>query len=259
MLPRRARSLVTALIAHGREAGTPAAAAARGAVSRFLSELGYTVQEQPFSFNGGIYRVMPVAGALLVIVSLVEIPLLIRPGPAWGAAGALLVLTVASSLMTFHFLAGDGAPRSARTDANLIAQRQGAVVRCWLVAHLDTKAQGHSMAGRLVALWVTLTALAGLLVMAGLRMGAPQPAAAADGSRGSGRSCGPAADGRAAHWPVARGARQWLGPPRGADGGRADHRPRHRDHHYRRPRNSGWPAPGRWPGSVRRSSDRQRS
>lgn len=179
MLPRRARSLVTALIAHGREAGTPAAAAARGAVSRFLSELGYTVQEQPFSFNGGIYRVMPVASVLLVIVSLVEIPLLIRPGPAWGAAAALLVLTVASSLMTFLFLAGDGAPRSARTDANLIAQRQGAVVRCWLVAHLDTKAQGHSMAGRLVALWVTLTALAGLLVMAGLRMGAPQPAAAA--------------------------------------------------------------------------------
>ena len=151
---------------------------ARGAVSRFLSEIGYTVQEQSFSFNGGIYRSMPVAGALLVIVSLVEIPLLLQPGPAWGAAGALLVLTVASSLMMFRFLTGDGSPRSVRTDANLIAQRQGAVVRCWLVAHLDTKAQGHSMAGRLVALWVTVVALAALLVMAGLRLRGPQPVTA---------------------------------------------------------------------------------
>ena len=143
MLPRRARSLVTALIAHGREAGTPAAAAARGAVSPFLSELGYTVQEQPFSFNGGIYRVMPVSGRAPRVVSLVEIPLLIRARAGMGCGRQPCWYSpLPRSLMTFRFLAGDGAPRSARTDANLIAQRQGAVVRCWLVAHLDTKAQG---------------------------------------------------------------------------------------------------------------------
>ena len=58
---------------HGREAGTPGAEAARTAVGPFLSELGYTVQEQPFRFNAGVYRALPVAGALLVIVSLLEI------------------------------------------------------------------------------------------------------------------------------------------------------------------------------------------
>ncbi|HEX5635429.1 MAG TPA: M28 family peptidase, partial [Gemmatimonadales bacterium] len=41
-----------------------------------------------------------------------------------------------------------------REDANLIARRPGAEVRLWVVAHLDTKAQGHSMAGRLVAVWL---------------------------------------------------------------------------------------------------------
>ena len=59
MVPRRARALVTGLIAHGREAGTPDAAAARRAVAQFLTELGYSVQEHPFSFNAGVYRALP--------------------------------------------------------------------------------------------------------------------------------------------------------------------------------------------------------
>ncbi len=66
-------------------------------------------------------------------------------------------------------------------DANLIAQRPGAVVRCWLVAHLDTKAQAQSMAGRLVALWVHRSwPLAGLLAHgACCGLDGPLPAAAA--------------------------------------------------------------------------------
>jgi peptidase M28-like protein len=56
---------------------------------------------------------------------------------------------------------------AAREDANLIAARPGGQVRRWLVAHVDTKAQHHSMAGRLVAVWVvgaTVVALSGLSV-----------------------------------------------------------------------------------------------
>ena len=41
-----------------------------------------------------------------------------------------------------------------REDANLIATRPASAGRRWIVAHLDTKAQGHSMAGRLVAVWL---------------------------------------------------------------------------------------------------------
>lgn len=173
MPPRRARALVEGLIAHGREAGTPGAAAARSVISRFLSELGYHVEEHPFSFNAGIYRALPAAGALLVGFSLLEIPLLLR-GPPWGAAAALLVLVLAVSITLFRLLAGHRTPGSARVDANLIARRSEAPVRCWLVAHLDTKAQGHSMAGRLVALWLTAMALAAFVALAWLRLGGPQ-------------------------------------------------------------------------------------
>jgi hypothetical protein len=46
-----------------------------------------------------------------------------------------------------------------REDANLVARRPGADVKLWLVAHLDSKAQRQSMAGRLVAVWAVGTAV----------------------------------------------------------------------------------------------------
>jgi hypothetical protein len=171
--PRRARSLVNGLITSGREAGTPGAAAARAVISRFLTDLGYTVQEHSFGFNAGIYRALPAAGLLLMILAAVEVPRLLGPGPAWGAAAALLLFTGAAAITTLRFVAGDGAPGWERTDANLVAHRKDANVRCWLVAHLDTKAQGQSMAGRLVALWFTVAALVMLLAAAWSRVSGP--------------------------------------------------------------------------------------
>jgi hypothetical protein len=65
-----------------------------------------------------------------------------------------------------------------RQDANLIATRgdvRGTEVRRWIVAHADTKAQGHSMAGRLVAVWVvTLSVLVSTaLAVERLALGSP--------------------------------------------------------------------------------------
>jgi hypothetical protein len=56
---------------------------------------------------------------------------------------------------------GSGLPMPGaeqREDANLIATRPGGTVRRWIVAHVDSKAQGHSMAGRLVAAWLLVLA-----------------------------------------------------------------------------------------------------
>ena len=72
---------------------------------------------------------------------------------------------------------------ASREDANLVATRPGARVRRWIVAHADTKAQGHSMAGRIVAVWVAIAAIALLSVLAVLRVGSPvRPLAAAAGA-----------------------------------------------------------------------------
>lgn len=185
-MPRRARALVMDLISRGREAGTPEAEAARRSVARFLTELGYIVQEHSFRFNAGVYRLLAAAGALLAGVALVEIPLLQHTAPAWGALVVLLALAGTIVVVTGLIVRGYRGPGPVRVDANLIASRPGSTVRCWLVAHLDTKAQAQSMAGRLVAVWVTVLAVTALLVSALLRTGHPLSAgpAAAAGAAG---------------------------------------------------------------------------
>ena len=65
-----------------------------------------------------------------------------------------------------------------REDANLIVTRGDDPVRRWIVAHVDSKAQGHSLAGRLVAVWLLLAACLGLTLLAVARTrGTPLPAA----------------------------------------------------------------------------------
>ena len=63
----------------------------------------------------------------------------------------------------------------AREDANLVAVRGDAAPRRWIVAHLDTKAQAQSMAGRLVAVWVLLVAVGCGTGLALVRLGTPLP------------------------------------------------------------------------------------
>jgi hypothetical protein len=68
---------------------------------------------------------------------------------------------------------------SAREDANLVATRGAGPVRRWIVAHLDTKAQAQSMAGRLVAVWILIVALFVLAALAVARLQGPLPLPAA--------------------------------------------------------------------------------
>jgi Peptidase family M28 len=80
--------------------------------------------------------------------------------PPWGAllvwsAGLLALLVIAGGVGLGWVPLGE----PARQDANLIATRGGQSPRRWIVAHLDSKAQGHSMAGRLVAVWMVSLAL----------------------------------------------------------------------------------------------------
>ncbi|HSE68264.1 MAG TPA: M28 family peptidase [Gemmatimonadales bacterium] len=68
-----------------------------------------------------------------------------------------------------------------RSDANLIAVRGDTPVSTWLVAHVDTKAQAQSMAGRLISIWVVVIAVVVLILLAGWRLvsGAALPPQAA--------------------------------------------------------------------------------
>ncbi|HEU4800733.1 MAG TPA: M28 family peptidase [Gemmatimonadales bacterium] len=172
-----------AVLALEREAGTAGAADARALLTRELEALGYEVVAQRFAFSTGTLNALPVLGGGLGWLTLLQIPLLLLPAvPGWAAL-AVLLAGLACLVLVARAI-GTGAASSSgelREDANLVATRPGAPPARWLVAHLDTKAQGHSMAGRLVAVWLLLAAVVALGALAVWRLSAvpPMPVAAA--------------------------------------------------------------------------------
>lgn len=154
-----------------REAGTLDTATARRQISQFLTVLGYEVTEQPFRFLPGALNAFPLLGAGLTWLTLLELPLLILPGvPGFGAPVVWFTGALAIAMLAWRIGSGVPSPGAEeRDDANLIAVRPGGTVRRWIVAHLDTKAQGHSMAGRLIAAWLLLAAALAHSVLALVR------------------------------------------------------------------------------------------
>jgi hypothetical protein len=165
------------LLAAPREAGTPDAEAARSLVANHLEALGYRVERQRFTFASSAPLGLPVFGAGLGALSLLLLPALTGTAlPVWlgvlllaGGLGLLVLLAMGVGLGWIPL----GGP--AREDANLIATRGPGPVRRWIVAHLDTKAQAQSMAGRLIALWIVLLALVVLATLAVARLWGPIP------------------------------------------------------------------------------------
>jgi hypothetical protein len=159
------------VLALPREAGTPDAAIARDLVAEYLEALGYRVERQRFAFTPSALNGFPLFGAGLGGLGLLLLPLLSTDSaPGWAAAvlltGGLALLLVIGFGVGAGWLPVGG---ERREDANLIATRGDAPARRWIVAHLDTKAQMQSMAGRLVAVWMIGVAVAVLAALAVVR------------------------------------------------------------------------------------------
>ena len=158
------------VLALTREAGTAEAAQARQHVSAYLTELGYKVTVQPFTFSPASLLAFPVFGAGLGGLALILFPFLSSDRSTDWAALAIWVtgLLALSVLVAGIGLGWVSLGEALREDANLIATRGESPPERWVVAHLDSKAQGQSMAGRLVAVWVVVLAIAAL---SGLALG----------------------------------------------------------------------------------------
>ena len=135
------------------------------------------MEVQRFTFTPASLNAFPIFGAGLGGLALVLLPFLyLSQLPPWAALVAwlagLLVLGVLAGGVGLGWLPlGD----TLREDANLIATRAGQRPRRWIVAHLDSKAQGHSMAGRLVAVWAVIVAIVALTACAVARLGGALP------------------------------------------------------------------------------------
>ena len=169
------KEIALQILALPREAGTPETARAREIVATYLTGLGYTVVSQSFTFAPSSLRAFPIFGAGLGGLALVLFPFLASENlPAWAAlalwtCGLLALAIVATGVGLGWVHLGEG----LREDANLIATRGKTPPRRWVVAHLDSKAQGHSMAGRLVAVWVVGLATVALTALALGRLSGP--------------------------------------------------------------------------------------
>lgn len=135
---------------------------------------------QRFVFSPSSLLAFPLLGAGLGWLAIILVPLLaIASVPRWAALAAWSAGAAALGLVVYGVAAGWAAQSqrgALREDANLIAVRPGAAqVRRWIVAHADTKAQGHSMAGRLVAVWFVVSAALLLTLLAALRLRGPVP------------------------------------------------------------------------------------
>ena len=171
----RPRELLALLLDSHREAGTPAAAHARRLVADYLGALGYRVVEQPFTFYPSSLNAMPMFAAGLGWLTLLQIPLCTVEGaPAWAALAAWEAgLAGLGTLVRGTALGWSSLGGGVRQDANLVATRGSAPVRRWIVAHLDTKAQGQSLAGRAVGIGVAALALLVLSALAVARLWGP--------------------------------------------------------------------------------------
>lgn len=154
-----------------REAGTPAAEEARRLITEFLEALGYRVRTQRFSFLPNSLNALPIAGAGLGWLTLLELPLLLWPDTHPFAALAIWLFgAVSLGVVVWGVGTGVQVPGAeARDDANLLATRGDGPVSRWIVAHVDTKAQGHSMAGRILAVWLMIAAILGITILTVVR------------------------------------------------------------------------------------------
>lgn len=207
MTPREA---FEALVSRPREAGTAGATDARALLSAYLTARGYEVRVQPFTFQPASLNVLPLLGAGLGWLTLLEIPALLTTLPTWLAPFIWLGGLTALGLLAWGIGSGVDIPGAdRREDANLVVTRGTRPVRRWIVAHVDSKAQKHSLAGRLIAVWILLLAT---LVMTAL--------VAARVIRGTALPGGPVAG--AAGLVIAAGALAARGKLSGASPGARD-------------------------------------
>jgi hypothetical protein len=164
------------ILAQHREAGTPEAEHARSIVAEHLTSLGYRVSRQHFRFHPSALLGLPILGAGVGAAALLALPLLVLPGvPGWGALAVWILILTATACLAAGVAAGWLTLGDAREDANLVAVRGEVAPRRWIVAHLDTKAQAQSMAGRLVAVWVLVVAVGCGAGLALARLWTPLP------------------------------------------------------------------------------------
>lgn len=163
MDPAAARELLS-LLAVPRLPGTDALARVTDHVARRLQTLDVDVERQSFLTTSRRLAAAGLAGTGLGWTALLAAPLMTLAPAGWLPAVIVPSALVAVALMALGLAEGWLPGRGRPVEAVNLVGRRGAP-RLWLVAHLDSKGQPMSLAGRVVLVG---TATVGVLALLGL-------------------------------------------------------------------------------------------
>lgn len=173
-----ARELLARLGASARPAGSSAEAAARQLCAERLRQAGFEVEEWPFSYSAFPGRWgTPLAGAALLLTSVVTGHSILRAEPPDGPLGRALIVVLIIGFAGW-WLGRYGTrllPFMRREGLNLEARR--GVPTVWLTAHLDSKSQPLSLLTRAAATVALCVGWGCLALVLGLSHFFPIPAA----------------------------------------------------------------------------------
>jgi len=155
-------------LAAPRLVGSAAHQRARAVLTAALEARGFAVQVHRFPASAARMRLAALGGAAVALLGIAA-ALRVLGGPR---AGQLALWTAGlTATATLAAVAAAWARRPPTPEGrNLIATRSAARPRVWLVAHYDSKGQGLSMLGRLVAVALAGLGTMGLAAAGGLAL-----------------------------------------------------------------------------------------
>ncbi|UCG85127.1 MAG: M28 family peptidase [Gemmatimonadota bacterium] len=162
-------------IAVPRIAGSQPLTGVESAITARLEQLGYSVELQRFKTSPRALTAVALFGAACGWVALTLAPFLVVDLPGWPI---LLTGLAAYALAAFLAvgIAGGMIPLStAEVEAANVWARRGCSPKFWLVAHSDSKGQGLSLAGRVLAVGVLGSGLALFTIALAARAFTPLP------------------------------------------------------------------------------------
>lgn len=114
---------------------------------------------------------MSIVGAGLGWTALVAMPLLLVPSGSWPGAMVIVAALILTGALAFGVARGHLPSGGDTVPAeNLVARRGADEPTMWLMAHSDSKGQGTSIAGRVLAVPLALLGGMGLVVLSGWRI-----------------------------------------------------------------------------------------
>lgn len=163
-------------IAVPRGPGSVAVSEVQNRVSALLDSWGFRSWRQSFSVDSRRLRAGAVLAAGWGWAGLLSAPLLLLPVPPWVAVVLVLGLLSVAPVLAFGLAEGHlPTGEKAVKEYNVVARSGDEKVRIWLVCHSDSKTQGISLAGRLVAIPLLVLGVSGVATVTLLGLVATVP------------------------------------------------------------------------------------